>query len=526
MKRLFGTCLALVAAGAQASGFYFGDNGAQAMLQGGAFTAQADDLSAMAYNPAGLTQQQGLSFLADVSLLRHDVTFLRQDPGFDPNNPSTTVNTVNSQKDPYLLPFFGLGYGFDLGNRPFTVALGLFAPPSQGRYTFPGPGADNYGGGDARRLAPQRYALINTDILIAYPTLSLAYAIHPRFQVGVSLQLTVSHFSQTQMLYGGDVFCPSTGTCSGQYNPQKQLQEKPDYDALVTIDLPGQVGFTGILGVMGRPTDWLSFGASVRPPIPFKATGKMTVALSEFFKQAGASVDGDTATLQMTMPLEVRAGARVVALNRPNSDWLQHLGINLDFVYQGWNSVDKLLLTPDNVSINVNGGSTAVAPFAVQKNWHPTWSVRLGASLRLMKYLSVSAGALYETGSSDTAYFSVDWAHPSRFIFTGGLTGHLGPVDVIAGFMGTPTTTVTVTDGALTRGQTNPAITPGVVNDGIYTSGGYGLIFGVRGHFESLKPAAKPLEPTTAPEPAKPVPVEPPPPETPAETTAPTPSQA
>jgi long-chain fatty acid transport protein len=491
MKRLVYSCLLCGALGAQASGFYFGDNGAKAMVQGGAFTAQADDLTAMQHNPAGLTQLDGFSFLADVDVIRHDVTFLRQDPGFDPANPSNLINTVKSNPAPFLLPFFAASYGFKLANRPFTVGLGLFAPPSQGKYEYPMP---NYAKDDtgkyvekANKFSPQRYALISTNIIIAYPTLSLAYAIHERFQVGISAQLTVSQFQQTQTLYGGDALGD---------NPMRQIMENPDYDATVSIDLPGQVGFTGILGVMARPTDWLSIGASVRPPIPFKARGKFKAELSEFFKNAGATITGDTATLNITMPLEIKVGARVKPLMGEKKD---DFGINFDFVYQGWNSVDQLLLTPENVTLNQNGVSTPIAPVALKKNWVPAWSVRLGASYKIIKYLSVSAGALYETGAAPTSTYSVDWTHPARFIFTGGLTGHLGPIDLIAGAMFTPTNTTVITDSAVTRGQTNPDSAPAVVGNGIYTSGGYGLIFGVRGNFGGTKAAAAPVAPPPAP---------------------------
>jgi long-subunit fatty acid transport protein len=488
VKRIVELCLIFGALSAHASGFYFGDNGAKAMVQGGAFTAQADDLTAMQHNPAGLTQLSGVSLLADAHVLRHDVTFLRQDPGFDPANPSSLINTVHSNPAPFILPFFAASYGLELAGRPFTVGLGLFAPPSQGKYEYPNP---NYTKDDAgkyvekaNKYAPQRYALISTNILIAYPTLSLAYAIHPRFQVGVSAQLTVSQFQQTQTMYGGDAL---------NDNPMRQIAENPDYDATVSIDLPGQIGFTGILGVMARPTDWLSFGASIRPPIPFKARGKITVGLPEFFKSAGATITGDTATLTMTMPLEIRAGARALFWKR--------LGVNLDFVYQGWNSIDQLLLTPENVTLENGGTSTPIAPFGVKKNWQPTWSVRLGASVRVVKYLSLSLGALYETGAAPSSTYSVDWTHPTRFIFTGGVTGHLGPVDVIAGALFTPTNTTVITDSIVTRGQTNPEIVPGVVGNGIYTSGGYGLLFGLRANFDLAKKAA-PAVVAPKPEPA------------------------
>lgn len=473
---------------ARASGFYLGDNGARASLLGGAFTAQADDLTAMQYNPAGLARLPGFSLLADTNVLRHDVTYSRQDPGFDPANPSTLINTVQNRPDPFLLPFFAASFGFPLAGRTFTVGLGLFAPPSQGRYNYPEPNyaVDEQGRyvESPRKFAPQRYALISNDIIIAYPTLSLAYDVLPWLQFGVSAQLTVANFKQTQTMFGGDAL---------GINPQTQLTEDPNYDARVAIDLAGQVGFTGIIGVMARPTEWLAFGASFRPAIPFLGKGKMTVDLPKFFQDAGAQVVGKdggscaaeaqttqtncTAELRMTMPMEIRAGARAMPV--------RGLGINFDFVYQGWNSIDQLLLSPDSVSLV---GAPGSAPAQIQaiglvKNWLPTWSVRLGASYRIIKYLSVSVGANYETGASPSSTYSVDWTHPTRVIISGGVTAHLPYVDIVAGALVTPRVTSVVEDSVVSRGQTNPALTPGVVGNGIYTSEAWGLILGLRGHF-------------------------------------------
>ncbi len=492
VERFLKLCALCTAGLAQASGFYLVDNGAKAMVQGGAFTAQADDGTAMQYNPAGLAKQSGFSFLADVEVLRHDVTFSRQDVGFDVNNPSTVAETVSNEKTPFLLPFFAVSYGFPLAGRTLTVGLGLFAPPSQGEYVYPTPDYTKDGNNfvhSPKKFAPQRYALINTNILIAYPTLSLAYDIHPRFQVGVSAQLTLSRFKQKQTLYGGDALCPAPPTpCLGDLNPDKQLQENPNYDVTAEIDLPGQVGFTGILGLMARPTDWLSIGASIRPPIPFKATGKLNVELSPYFKEAGATLEGDQATLQMTLPLEIRLGARVTPI--------RNLGVNFDFVYFGWNSVDQFLLTPQNLMLSAAPGAepSPVHAFGLKKNWMPAWSLRLGGTYKIIEYLSVHAGALYETQAAPTATYSVDWTHPARFMFTGGVTGHLGPIDVIAGALFTPTTTTVVTDSIVVRGQTRDDITPPAVGNGVYTSGAWGLIFGVRGHFGDAPPAAQPTQ--------------------------------
>lgn len=471
---------------AQGSGFYFGDNGAKAFAQAGAFTAQADDLTAMQYNPAGLTQLDGLHFLADLNLLHNEVTFLRQDPGFDPAAPSmltrpttdTTGGWTNSsftQRPSYglpgvfLLPFLGASYGLPVAGHALTISLGVFAPPSQGRNSYAEPNYAKTNGTTfdetPRKFAAQRYALINHDIVIAYPTLSAAFAIHPRIQVGVSAQLVLSRFMFRQAMYAGD----SLG-----FNPQRIADEDPDYDAVVSADLPGQLTATGILGVMAQPTDWLSLGVSFRPPIPIKATGALDIKLGALLAQA-ATIEGNSATLTLTMPAELRVGARATPL--------KGLGLNLDFVYLGWQSVDALRLTPNDVFMVQGAVKTPVSQFNVQKQWVASYSARLGASYDVVKWVTVHAGFMYETSAVKNEYFTIDFPHPDRVFLTAGVSGHLGPIDVVGGFGYTPTSTVAVQQSEIRRGQTDPTLVPGSVGSGVYTVGGWVATVGVRGHF-------------------------------------------
>lgn len=475
---------------AHASGFYFGDNGAKALAQGGAFTAQADDLTAIQHNPAGLGQLEGWSFLADLQFLNHEVTWLRQDNGFNPASPSTLVNKVSNSGGIFLLPFLGGSYGFKVGGRTLTLGLGVYGPPSVGRYGFPEPNyAKNEMGGYLERptrFAPQRYVLIKNDIIIVYPSLSASYAIHPRFMIGASAQLVVSTFSFRQALFAGD----SLGI-----NPSRQIDENPDYDAIVDVSLNGRVGFTGIVGALAKPTDWLSVGASFRPPVPVTASGKLGIQLGSLLASA-ASVEGDKASLSLTLPMELRVGVRVEPMAR--------LGINADFVYQGWNSVDALTLTPQDVFLVQGSTRTAVSTFRIEKAWRATFSGRLGASYDVMKYLTVHAGAMYETAAASDAHYAIDFAHPARALVTVGATGHLANFDVIAAFMFAPTTTTTVTESQVLRGQTDACTTasavcpPGATGAGIYTSGGWSVAVGVRGRFPPTK-AEKPTEPAPLP---------------------------
>lgn len=505
MKHLFVSSLLVVTAfTAHGSGFYFGDNGAKAMVQGGAFTAQADDLSAMQHNPAGLTQLKGLSFLADGNLMNNEVTFWRQDPGWNTAMPSNLMEKVPRTGSNigagtlFLSPMFGASYGFDLFGRAFTVAGGIFAPPAVGLNQYPEPDYTKEGTRYVRnpkRFAPNRYMLVKQDILIAFPTLSLAYDLHPKVQVGVSLQLVTSHFLFNQSVY------------SGLTDPTRSTEEDADFDSKVSADLPGVLGFTGILGVMVRPTESLSFGISARPPIPIRARGKLTFELGEAARSLNAQVMGDQGELTFTMPLEVRVGGRF----SPSPKW----GVNADFVYQGWNSLDALSLRTIDVSLKLgNADPTPVAPFRIPKNWVATFSGRVGGSYRPWKWTSFSAGVWYETSAQPTAYFALDFPHPARVFLTGGVTGHLGPVDVIAGFVWTPTQTINITDSNQRQGSTGGTdintmmpLQGGVVGNGQYVVGGWILSLGVRGNFQfgAAKAEPKPQAPP-APAPSEPAP--------------------
>jgi len=454
------------------SGFYFGDNGATALVQGGAFTAQADDLSAMQYNPAGLAQKKGFGFLLDGQLLNHSVTFLRQDPGFDPANPSTLVNTVSNSGGAFLLPMAGISYGFAVGPRTITFALGAYGPPSVGRYQFPEPNytersASGALSPDPRRTSPQRYTLINNDILIYYPTLSVAFEVHPKFMVGASFQLVGSHFVFRQAMY------------SGLTNPNRQLDEDPNYDAVAKVDLTGRIGFTGVLGLLYRPLPWLSLGASVRPPVPVHASGTMELSLTDDLKSL-ATVNGNKADFDLTLPLEIRVGARFVPVEK--------LGVNVDFVYMGWQSVDAFLLTPKDVTITSGGVAKPVDPLRIPRNWRATYSARVGASYDLVKWVTLHAGAMYETGAARDKSFAIDFAHPERIFISGGVTGHFGPIDVVAGIAGTPTVTKNIVESDVRRAQNDTTVQAGVAGAGIYTSGGYNVTLGVRGHFGGAAP--------------------------------------
>lgn len=455
--------LLLVASPTLASGFYFGENGAKALTQGGAFAGQADDLTAIEHNPAGLAQQQGYGFLLDVELLRHDINFQRKDPGGVVVN---GVNPIQNGPGPFFLPNLGLSYGSPVAGRRFTLAFGVYGPPSVGKYGFPVP---NYAKENAsfvavpRKYAAERYALIDNDVIILYPSLAAAYELHPRFSVGLAVQYVYSAFKFRQAAY------------SGLFEPTRQRDEDPDFDSIVTVDMKGRPSVTGILGVMVKPTDQLSIGASFRPRIPISATGTMNFALGEIATGLGTVVTGNQADFTTTLPLEAKVGAHFQATDA--------LGLNADFVYQGWDSVQELLFTPNGISTKIGSAdATLVAPIHIPKHWVATFSGRLGASYALQS-VTLRAGAWYETEAAPDAYTNIDFLHFSRLFVTAGVGYHVGHFEILAGGAFTPTVTKEVGDSEVRAQSTDPATPGGIIGVGTYSSGGWVATAGVRGSF-------------------------------------------
>ena len=268
-----------------ASGFYMTENGSKALMQGGAFGAEADDVTALVLNPAGLAQLGGLNFAADLELLSHSVSFQRFDPGFDPNNPpASLVSSVSNTAGIFPLPFLGASYGFDVFGHRVSVALGIYGPPGPGKYTFPDPDYTKVNGKyvtNPKKAAPQRYSLIENNIVIVYPTLSVAVEATPRMFFGGSLQIMYAQAHFKQAVY------------SGLVTPMRLADEDPLFDSTVTVDATAPPTLTGILGALFKPFDWLAIGFSLRPPIALHASGTLTFNLGEAATGLNTKVTGN-----------------------------------------------------------------------------------------------------------------------------------------------------------------------------------------------------------------------------------------
>jgi long-chain fatty acid transport protein len=116
--------------GAHAGGFRLLDQGASATAQGAAFAAQADDPSAIHYNPAGMTQLPGIQVYAGGSLVSGDTTFTSTSgatvhgltPGTIANPPPSTFYLTASLRDLGVGPLENLSVGLGVA-APFGLLI-------------------------------------------------------------------------------------------------------------------------------------------------------------------------------------------------------------------------------------------------------------------------------------------------------------------------------------------------------------------------------------------------------------------
>jgi long-chain fatty acid transport protein len=461
----------LTPAVAAAAGITFGDNGAKAMSLGGAFTGQADDLTALYYNPAGLTQTDGFRFLVDGLFLNNDVTFQRTDAncGQSGQPPCVAPNPIQNSGGIFTLPFLALGYGNAFRGHRFSFALGVYGPPADGNYDYPQPDYSHDTNGiyanDPRKDATQRYGLIYNHVLVAYPTLSAAVALHPRLSVGVSVQYVYSNINFSEAISSNPAGATSIFT------------ENPYWDSVVNTHFVENDTFTGVFGVLARPLDTLSVGASLRPPIVIKGSGVLNIALGEGPGQL-AKVTGNAADLELTLPMEIRLGAHWTPLQR--------VGVNLDVVYEGWHRMQSIVVTPTNIEVQVGSNApTPLAPLVIPKNWHDTVGVRAGGSYRFDFGLAVRAGLLYDPAAAPEETFNIDFPHLSTVMLTAGVGYELGPLELLATGVFVPATQVTITNSQVVQTNTlaDPSLPQDVVGNGTYTTGGWILGVGIRGRF-------------------------------------------
>jgi long-chain fatty acid transport protein len=281
------------------AGFAVTAQGAAASGKGGAFTAQADDPSAIYYNPAGISQLRAPQLLVGTTVIIPDTSY----------RPLQTGRSTKEEPQTFFLPQL---YVTAPITRDLTAGIGLYTPfgvatdwPTDwdGRFQI------TYVGVQATMLSPTVSWQVRPNVALA-AGMNVAYV-----KLTERRQINLSQVSEDAG------FGPVAG------NPEGAIEVEGD-----------TVGFGYNLGAIITPVEQWQLGITYRSLVRADindAHADFTIPsgpLASFFPDGGAEA-------MITLPPTVRAGV----LFRPTPQW----NIEGEAIWTGWSTVDQLVVKFD-----------------------------------------------------------------------------------------------------------------------------------------------------------------------------------
>ncbi len=397
--------LMFAATSAMAGGFRLPEAGAKAMGMGFAFTAQADDPSAIYFNPAGITQLEGNN-------LKFGVTYVKQNGGtFTGSTPLTLTPTgyasvSETQKD---LDFFVPNAFFTRKASPnFAYGVGIFAPFGLGQ---------EY---ENRTASIFRNQITKVDLMTLVVNPTVAWKVNEVLSVGAGIDFMYGKAELAKTPVGID---PLAG-------PRNIFE----------LDLEGDGTAWGYnLGALLTPTKRLKVGVAYRSKFDLEIkdgdvdlanvySGNITTPLGPLSPQAPFPVGFGGSSFHTTGSTTVRIPA---TLDLGVAYILDRLTLEVDASWTFWHSwksldidlKDNRVFLPDSaspknwddvVAIYVGGEYRVTEPWALRLGfrWDPTpvpaetMGPELPDSDKL--YYCAGAGYKYRNWTFDLAYMYVD----------------------------------------------------------------------------------------------------------------------
>ncbi len=318
-----------------ASGFQINEHGAKAMALGGAFTALANDPSAIHFNPAGLTQLPGTMIYGGVSLIAPSSSFRGPDP-----------EITEWKLDEKIFTPINL-YGTHQLNEDWYFGFGVNNPYGLGTKWDEG-----WAG---------RYIAIETEIRTFYFNGVAAYKVSKEFSVGAGIQ-----FAYGDVLIRRDI-------------TSEDLQR---FDQESNIDMSGDgTGWGWTLGLLYRPVDEFALGFSYRSQVSFDFSGEAEVAAPS---QISAIIPQGNITAPLDAPYNATLGLALFPSKK--------VTITGDFQYVGWSSYETLAVTFEDVTDDSGNKVTATSI----RNYDDSWIARLGMEIVANENWTVRGGLLYD----------------------------------------------------------------------------------------------------------------------------------
>ncbi len=332
---------------------------------GGAFTAVADDSSAVFWNAAGLAFYQGAGevnlglYAANVDTKNKALEGSFKDKTFG----KSVLNLIPSFFAVFKpTPKLGLGVGF-------------YFPYGGGKVEFDK--AYDYDSLPLNVLGEDKTYYLKKDLRAYTFTFSAAYQILDNLSIGAGLSLyyiTLSIETEDKLLK----FIPPTTIIRGD-----------------TSQFISGLGVSGNIGILFKPTKTLSLGLSARLPVAVDLKGDFEIKNS-----TGNLADGKFKSYKnMKAPLNIGFGIAYYIID--------DLRLSLDFEYQGWASSKNIPYKNKPTDSEENHAY----------GWKNSFRFGLGAEYFLSSDLSLLGGFKLAPSAINDTYLGLDNADLTAYAF-------------------------------------------------------------------------------------------------------------
>lgn len=420
-------CVALYAQPGHAGGMSLPGTGPQPQARAGAFTAKADDPSALAHNPAGFAKLDGTVVTVGFNLVDFSLSYQRtgsyEASGRDEVWEGQPYPTIKDESHPDLgigeyqaIPLVAVSTDFGRPSLPVRAAIGLFAPQGYPGRDF----ADNIDVGVGEDApAPQRYDIMEQHATVVAPTLAVAYSPLDVLDVG-------ARFSWGYAKTGGKKALWSV----------RNYEEWPGRDAVFTLDAKDAFVPSFGLGLLYRPASWVELGAAYNSRISIRSKGTgtsdigggileglETIPIEDQYTLCGpgGEVGALISCLDFDIPQNATVAARYVFRDESGAE---RADVELDVRWEDWSESTVTTIIVDG-QISVDGAGYLPLNASVNRHgYQDVFSFRLGGAYSFpigRNKLILRAGAAYDTRTAPLSWTRVDIDNKRRATLTTGI---------------------------------------------------------------------------------------------------------
>lgn len=355
-----------------AAGFGIYEWSARGNALGGATVGRADDPSAVASNPAGITQLDGIRFLGGMTFI-HPVVDVRTGATWTSSDPDALWTP------PHL-------YATARVNDRLSLGVGAFS-----RYGLGSVFDEDW---------PGRYNSYEAIIRSVSVTPVMAYRISDQWSAAVGLDATYLQFTKQQKIANAAI---SPLIPAGDNN--------------LKLDADG-TGYGFVAGLHYRPCPYARLGLTYRSPVSMKVRGD-----ADFTRSAGYAAAAGMNPMLDAWLRDSRAWGTVtlpdsLSFGLAISPW-DKLSIEAGFVYTWWSTYDAL--TVHYAQPVIPGGKTQTSS---PKNWGDVWRFTLGLEYAVLPWLDLRAGYVFD--QSPVPDDTIDYMVPAndRHLYNAGIGFH------------------------------------------------------------------------------------------------------